>query len=67
MSANDDKCQPCGNDQITGGPGATHPLQCSKFRKSQYLIKDLGHSRSGYIRMLGQLQMSAHLVKFDRL
>ncbi len=29
--------------------------------------KDLGHFWLGYIRMLGHLQMSAHLVDFDRL
>ena len=29
--------------------------------------KDLGHFWLGYIRMLGHLQMSAHLVNFDRL
>ncbi len=31
------------------------------------VIKDLGHFWLGYIRMLGHLQMSAHLVNFDRL
>ena len=29
--------------------------------------KDLGHFWLGYIRMLGHLQMSAHLVSFDKL
>ncbi len=29
--------------------------------------KDLGHFWLGYIRMLGHLQMSAHLVNFNRL
>ncbi len=29
--------------------------------------KDLGHFWLGYIRILGHLQMSAHLVNFDRL
>ncbi len=30
-------------------------------------VKDLGHFWLGYIRMLGHLQLSAHLVNFDRL
>ncbi len=39
----------------------------NKSAKAVNKIKDLGHLWLGYIRMLGHLQLSAHLPNFERL
>ncbi len=59
--------------QLTESPFKYLKRPCTKSKIKTYNIKskikgkDLGHFGLGYIRMLGHLQLSAHLPNFERL